>query len=220
MTMTADPTTTASTPRPERTPARLVTGTVLRFRHDKGFGFASIDGEQGEVFLHNSFGREVTGTKDEPKLTRIATKVTVVAGKPEDASRIIMLVAPGHKGLRAIAWGLLPQDNWTDGLFDTLKGFVNGEITSRRVGGRTFPGPEFSGSLMVMSVLDGNSLEIQLGDPKQRNSKGTYVPLTTPLLKLTYDLTTARPDTLPDGRYSILIREDDHERRITFHLPK
>lgn len=225
MTVTAEPTTTSRNshrqPRgQQRTPSRLVVGTVQRFRHDKGFGFASIDGEQGEVFLHNGFGREVVGTPEQPKLTRTETKVEVSDASTDNPSRVIMLIVPGKQGLRAIAWGLIPTGNWHDCLFSTLKEYVGGMIVTGRVNGNTFAGLEFSGTL-VMASVDNGILEITMGDTKQRNRRGNYLPLSNPYMKLTYDVTSAT-DGNGQMRDSFAIRfpDGDEERQLTFSLPK
>lgn len=222
MTVTTASRRTDRSPRSQRrVSSRLVVGTVQRFRHDRGFGFASIDDEQGEVFLHNSYGRVAIGTPDQPMLTRTITKVDVTDASTANPSRVVMLIVPDSQGLKAIAWGLIPTGDWSKCVFDTLKEYIGGVVSTGRVSGNSFPGPEFSGTLQLVTI-DCNVLEIVLGDAQQRNGRGHYVPLTNPShLTLAYDLTSARADnTLPKGRFAIRLPEEDTERQLTFNPPE
>jgi hypothetical protein len=209
------------------TPARTVTGTVRRYFDDKGFGFAEISGERSpdgsivEVFLHQSYARVVTGTADEPELTRDKVDNIYVSGKGRNPDRVVMLVVPGDKGLRAIAWGKIPNRNWRVDLINGggLDSYIGGEVHCTRDHGHSFPFPEYHGILASIE-LTPQRVTLKLKDAKKRDRDGLYVDNSTPEVTLTYDLEFAGPKRADYGRYSLRVSQNSYDHRITFYPPK
>lgn len=105
---------TPDQPQQQATP-RLVTATVNRYFANSGYGFAHINGEQTSdgqpvtVYFHRDRCRVVLGTADGPELTRKPNQ-EVVSGYDRNPTQLLMLVGPNNRGgLKAIAWGSLPQ---------------------------------------------------------------------------------------------------------------
>lgn len=232
MTMVIDPAATTKTterqPRSKKhdTPARVVTGTVLRYFDEKGFGFAEISGERSpdgspvEVFLHKSYARTVTGTADEPVLTRDKTDI-YVSGKGRNPDRVVMLVVPGDKGLRAIAWGKIPNRDWRVDLINHggLDSYIGGEIHCTRDHGRAFPFPEYHG-ILASVTLTTERLVLNLKDAVKRDADGFYTDHSTPEVTLTYDLEFAGPKRADYGRYSLRVTQNSYDHRVTLFPPK
>ncbi len=222
----ANESTDSTTPaKPARPRGRLVTGTVRRYFPEKGFGFAEINGERGpgnttvEVFFHKTYCRTVKGDADKPVLTREPIE-QYVTGTGRNPSRIVMLIVPGEKGHKAIAWGVIPHRDWRVDLLNRggLDQYIGGPVRSARNHGRDFRGCEYEGTLSKVE-LTREQLVIHIGDPQLRNRDGFYVETGQPTLTLTYDLESARPDSR--GRYAIIVPEGDNtERRISFFPPE
>jgi len=187
----------------------VITGQIVRFNHDKGFGFAEttqLGSKKETVFIHISKGRQVVGSADEPDLTGIHEEI-----HPTNQMQIVMTVDSSPKGWRASAWGVLPKRDWRADLIKSgeLNLFIGGRITIR--GRRT----DLQGSLTAVE-LTPERLDLKLADAYLNGT-----PLTT--ASRAYDLTAPAilDRKLPHGRLAIDI-DNNYEgdwHRIVFSLP-
>ena len=221
---------TQTAPTSRYTAPRLVRAYVSHY-DEKGYGFAIIEGEHSngnavQVFFHKSACRKVTGTADEPKLTREQDE-QYVSGRGRNPSRLVMLIVPNDKGrtpYRAISWGVVPKRDWRADLINLYGGldrFIGGEVSSKRNHGHTFQGPEYRGILASVD-LTVERVIITIKNPRQRDANGFYVAYRENELVLSYKLDDfAHPDRRSDySHYAIVLYEDNgQERRLGFSMP-
>lgn len=192
---------------------RIVRGQIVHFNNEKGFGFAEtgdLDSMNIErVFFRKEGARKVTGTFDEPVLTREPDKETAPRALRPNPIQVYMSVVKGDKGWKATAWGVLPKPSVQPigvQLTGMLDQYVGGEVSA-------YHGHDHVSGKLECFTVDADELTLILEGAQWWDGIRTS---SADVVALAYKLSDAHLNRrLPYGRLGL----DADNHRLTFNLP-
>lgn len=180
-----------------RNTSNIVIAEFDTFDYRNGHGFVVADGQR--YFIQQSTCREVGGTLDKPKLTKVrSNRAPGVSMDTLHLHRMILRVEESAARPKVVAWGVLPERTWLEELLHrrTFNRFVGGRVNIEYLfRGRVHT--QVHGRLLsVPELRPGTPWQLALSYYGFRGILGTT--------SATFDLKASRPDLTSNGqRYKL-----------------